>query len=432
MRPSILRVFLRQKFLFLTLFVISFIGILLLFNFVSPRYQTTARILIERKIFKLAQIENTAEISTILVRNELERLKSTTLFSQALSKVGLDPDPNRAAFSAYYSGLTVKQLPLSTILQIQMNGAEPKIITDLTNALVICLIEENKKLSAEEIQQTEDYLTSKLTELQTEKVGVQNELKSLNQEQIRKVTPKTWNDIKKQIAVYEKDFATLKNKLSAHDWDEASFIYTTKNQCIIDFQNDIRRYENALVAELVNPEPDPGKINALQSSIWQEKVKTVALMQKQLNPLELGLGPEGEKLNFAYLRVVDLRMRQDLLKNILENYKPKVVDPDVKAKLEERLSSLISMESELSQKLAALQINEGITDLEITWVDKAIEPNSPYFPTLLQRILISGLFGFGICMFFIYCCLLWESLQNDPPEVPKKVEYYGETVKKVD
>lgn len=382
--------------LFIMIVGISIVGL----NFIPPQYQTTAKILIKGNSSEISRVDSdlATAISMVSVRNQLERLRSTSLFSSALRKIGLNSDPNSETFQSLYSRLQVKQMPSSTVLQIQMKGKSRETITQVTNTLIECLIEENQTIRKDDVQQIVDYLTGKIQEIQSELESAKYTNK--NVATVPKASNKALYDTSRGLALNQIDYQTLQKGLPVTDWNRVSYLFSENSSFIKSYRQAISKPVVSLSVLMSDSKTNSNGIKKIQADIWREKVKTANQILKTIAQFQLK-GPNWERLTYTTLRIIEL-------KELQTNLKGKVVTTPGIVVNDKSVESLIEMEAVLIEKLTNLKMSEGLTDSEIEWVDRAITPDRPYFPTLPLNIVIGILAGLGVCILVIYCGLIVE------------------------
>src|ERR1700680_2322029 len=80
----------------------------------------------------------------------------------------MQPDPARAAglLGAFRGGLSVQLIPNSRLVQISYTHPDPRLATEIANALVRTFVEENFRTKYESVTQTSVWLSTELADLQ--------------------------------------------------------------------------------------------------------------------------------------------------------------------------------------------------------------------------------------------------------------------------
>src|SRR5208282_822952 len=80
----------------------------------------------------------------------------------------MQPDPAKVAgmLGAFRGGLSVHIIPNSRLVEITYTHPNPRLATDIVNALVKTYIEENFKTKYESVTQTSEWLSTELADLQ--------------------------------------------------------------------------------------------------------------------------------------------------------------------------------------------------------------------------------------------------------------------------
>jgi uncharacterized protein involved in exopolysaccharide biosynthesis len=80
----------------------------------------------------------------------------------------MQPDPAKAAamLGAFRGGLSVHIIPNSRLVEISYTHPDPRLATEIVNALVKTFVEENFKTKYDSVTQTSDWLSTELADLQ--------------------------------------------------------------------------------------------------------------------------------------------------------------------------------------------------------------------------------------------------------------------------
>ncbi len=163
----------------------------------TPLYQATSKVAIFPETpnvlgFKDAgnglpdyDYEATLETQAAILRSdalamkviEAMRLDQNPKFTTATRAVAKDsdlvsssmqPDPEQAAalLGKFRSGLSVQLIPNSRLVQISYTHPDPRLASEIANALVRTFVEENFKTKYEAVTQTSDWLSTELADLQ--------------------------------------------------------------------------------------------------------------------------------------------------------------------------------------------------------------------------------------------------------------------------
>ncbi len=395
MEVSIYRVTKRLMPLLIILFIIVSVGGFFGLSALPPQYQSTARILVERQTQDIPMLDRYQILSAVMVRNELERLKSVTLFSKAMERLGLDSRPYSKIFKDYHKKLQVKQLPSSTVIQVQAMTGSAQSAAELINVLIELLMEENRADRKLEIERTTKYIAEKIEEI---RIAKQELAYGRGSAPGRAVIQPALADVMKKLSLCETEFKAEQRKIPAQDWNRVANLFDENTVLIKNYRKAIDPPLTAWAGLTQNNQNNALNIKKLQSQIWREKVKTVNQLKNVINQIPLK-NYTWDKMTFSYLRVLEMRA----LSEKLTGARPMTADTRVISMEEKKLDSLNKMETGLIEKLTDLQVSEGLTDLEITWMDKALPPDEPYFPRLELSIPISLAVALVFCV--IVVCL---------------------------
>src|SRR5580700_2587455 len=150
----------------------------------------------------------------------------------------MEPDPAKAAglLGAFRAGLNVELIPSSRLVQISYTHPDPRLATEIVNALVKAFIEENFKTKYESVTKTSEWLSTELADLQLkvqtseEKlVRYQKERGMLGVDEKQNIVTAKLNELNNELTVAQTDrIQKESNYRLAAAGDPAAFSKTSR------------------------------------------------------------------------------------------------------------------------------------------------------------------------------------------------------------
>ena len=271
---------------------------------------------------------------------------------------GMQPDPAKAAslLGTFRGGLNVQLVPNSRLVQISYTHPNPRLATEIVNALVRTFIEENFKTKYESVTQTSEWLSTELADLQL-KVQTSEE----------------------KLVRYQKERGML-------GVDEKQNIVTAKldelNKELTDAQTDrMEKESNYRLAAAGDPsaftkQPREGTSSMLER--LREKEADLAIQYAQATT----------QFGVAYPKVVELN-------NQLKQMRAEIAAEEMRMQQRIRDEYLAALQRENllttafeQQKQQANQLNESA--IEYSTLKRDAETNRQLYQDLLQRLKEAG------------------------------------------
>jgi len=275
-----------------------------------------------------------------------------------LQASSMQPDPATAAglLGRFRGGLSVQLVPNSRLVQISFTHPDPRLATEIVNALVRTFTEENFKTKYEAVAQTSDWLSTELADLQM-KVQTSEE----------------------KLVRYQKDHSIL-------GVDEKQNIVTAKldelNRELTTAQTDrIQKESNYRLAA----EGDPAAVS--QSSRAAASGMLGRLRDKEAD-LNTQLAQVTTQFGSGYPKVAELS-------NQLKQVRTELAAEEVRMQQETRDVYLAALQRENllttafnQQKQEANRLNESA--IEYSVLKRDAEANRQLYQDLLQRLKVAG------------------------------------------
>jgi succinoglycan biosynthesis transport protein ExoP len=271
---------------------------------------------------------------------------------------GMQPDPARAAalLGTFRGGLSVLLVRNSRLVQISYTHPDPRMASEIVNALVRTFVEENFKTKYEAVTQTSDWLSTELADLQM-KVQTSEE----------------------KLVRYQKDHGIL-------GVDEKQNIVTAKldelNRELTAAQTDRIQKEsnNSLAANGITPESSKPSREGASSMIEKLREREAELnTQYAQATTQFGTG---------YPKVAELA-------NQLKQIRTEMAAEEVRMQQEIRTEYVAALQRENllttafnEQKQEANQLNEN--SIEYSVLKRDADANRQLYQDLLQRLKEAG------------------------------------------
>jgi polysaccharide biosynthesis transport protein len=324
----------------------------------SPDYDYESTLETQAAILRSDALAMKVIESMRLDRNPMFTVLAPRQTEDSLGVSSMQPDPAIATglLGKFRRGLSVRLVPNSRLVEISYTHPNPRLSSEIVNALVRTFVEENFKTKYEAVTQTSDWLSTELADLQM-KVQISEE----------------------KLVRYQKDHGIL-------GVDEKQNIVTAKldelNRELTAAQTDRIQKEsnNSLAANGITPEfSKPSREGA--SSMIERLREREAELNTQYAQATTAFG-------VGYPKVAELA-------NQLKQLRTQMAAEEARMQQEIRSEYVAALQRENllttafnEQKQAANQLNEN--SIEYSVLKRDAEANRQLYQDLLQRLKEAG------------------------------------------
>jgi len=318
----------------------------------------------------------------------------------------MQPDPAKAAglLGAFGGGLSVQVIPNSRLVQISYTHPDPRLATEIVNALVRTFIEENFKTKFESVTQTSDWLSTELDDLQfkvqtsEEKlVRYQKDHSILGVDEKQNIVTAKLDELNKELTVAQTDrIQKESNYRLAVAGDLAAFAKTSREGTSNMLEN-LRAKEADLSTQL-----------ALATTQFGSGYPKVVELNNQLKHVRTEIAAEEtrsqQEIRDEYLVALQ---RENLLTTAFEQQKQEANQLNQSAieysVLKRDAESNRQLYEDLRQRLKEASVSAGLRSSNIRVVDVARTPTYPIKPNVLRNLELGLLLGLacGIGLAFV-------------------------------
>jgi succinoglycan biosynthesis transport protein ExoP len=315
----------------------------------------------------------------------------------------MEPDPAAAAtlLGRFRRGLSVLLIPNSRLVQISYTDPDPRLATEISNALVRTFTEENFKTKYEAVTQTSDWLSSELADLQMkvqtseEKlVRYQKDHSILGVDEKQNIVTAKLDELNKELTGAETDrIQKESNYRLAAEGDFAAFSKTS-HEGASSMLEKLRETESELNTQRAQLTTQFGtgypKVAELNNQLKQVRAQIVAEETR-----------DQHEIRDEYLAAVQ---RENLLTTAFNQQKQEANELNESAieysVLKRDAEANRQLYQDLLQRLKEAGVSAGLRSSNIRVVDIARIPTNPIQPNVPRNIelgLILGLAcGFGL------------------------------------
>ena len=297
----------------------------------------------------------------------------------------MQPDPARAAglLGAFRGGLNVQMIPNSRLVQISYTHPDPRLATEIVNALVRTFIEENFRTKYESVTQTSEWLSTELADLQLkvqtseEKlVRYQKDHSILGVDEKQNIVTAKLDELNKELTAAQTDRIQKESNYSlAQAGDPAEFTKTSR-EGTSGMLERLREKEAELNTQYAQATTQfgPGypKVAELNNQLKQVRAEIVAEETRMQN----GIRNE-------YLAALQ---RENLLTTAFEQQKQEANKLNESAieysVLKRDAESNRQLYQDLLQRLKEAGVSAGLRSSNIRVVDVARTPTYPITPNV--------------------------------------------------
>ena len=317
----------------------------------------------------------------------------------------MQPDPAKAAglLGAFRGGLSVQIIPNSRLVQISYTHPNPRLATEMVNALVRTFIEENFKTKYESVTQTSDWLSTELADLQLkvqtseEKlVRYQKDHSILGVDEKQNIVTAKLNELNNELTVAQTDRIQKESNYRLAVAGDPAFAKTS------------REGTSSMLGKLREKEADLNTQYAQATTQFGSGYPKVVELSNQLKQVRTEIVAEETRMQHEirdeYLAAVQ---RENLLTTAFEQQKQEANQLNESAieysVLKRDAESNRQLYQDLLQRLKEAGVSAGLRSSNIRVVDVARTPTSPITPDVPRNIRFGVLLGLacGIGLAFV-------------------------------
>jgi succinoglycan biosynthesis transport protein ExoP len=308
----------------------------------------------------------------------------------------MQPDPTRAAglLGAFRGGLSVQLVPNSRLIQISYTHPDPRLATEIANALVRTFVEENFRTKYESVTQTSVWLSTELADLQMkvqtseEKlVRYQKDHSILGVDEKQNIVTAKLDELNRELTTAQTDrIQKESNYTLAKAGDPAAFVKTS------------REGASSMVEKLHEREAELSTQYAQATTQFGPGYPKVAELNNQLKQLRAEIATEQTRMqNDIHNEYLAAVQRETLLTTAFEQQKREANQLNESAieysVLKRDAESNRQLYQDLLQRLKEAGVSAGLRSSNIRVVDVARTPTYPIKPDVRRNILLGFLFG---------------------------------------
>jgi capsular exopolysaccharide synthesis family protein len=311
----------------------------------------------------------------------------------------MQPDPEKAAgwLGAFRGGLSVQIIPSSRLVQISYTHPDPRLATEIVNALVRTFIEENFKTKFESVTQTSDWLSTELADLQLkvqtseEKlVRYQKDHSILGVDEKQNIVTAKLNELNNELTVAQTDrIQKESNYTLAVDGDPAAIAKTS------------RQGTSSMLEKLREKEADLNTQYAQATTEFGSGYPKVVELNNQVKQVRTEIAAEETRVQHGvrdeYLAALQ---RENLLTTAFEQQKQEANQLNESAieysVLKRDAESYRQLYQDLQQRLKEAGVSAGLRSSNIRVVDIARTPTQPISPNVQRSLVLGILLGLGL------------------------------------
>ncbi len=308
----------------------------------------------------------------------------------------MQPDPAKATglLGAFRGGLSVQTIPNSRLLQISYTHPDPRLATEIVNALVRTFIEENFKTKYESVTQTSEWLSTELADLQLkvqtaeEKlVRYQKDHSILGVDEKQNIVTAKLNELNNELTGAQTDRIQKESnyRLAVAGAPEA-------------FVKTFHEGAGSMLDKLREKEADLNTQHAQAATQFGSGYPKVVELNNQLKQVRTEIAAEEARMQHEirdeYLAAVQ---RENLLRTAFEQQKQEANQLNESAieysVLKRDAESNRQLYQDLLQRLKEAGVSAGLRSSNIRVVDVARTPTAPITPNVPRNLEIGLLLG---------------------------------------
>src|SRR5260370_4014667 len=318
----------------------------------------------------------------------------------------MQSDPAKAAglLGVFRGGLSVQLIPNSRLVQISYTHPDPRLATEIVNALVRTFVEENFRTKYESVTQTSVWLSTELADLQMkvqtseEKlVRYQKEHSILGVDEKQNIVTAKLDELNKELTTAQTDRIQKESNYSlAKAGDPAAFTKTS------------REGTSSMLGQLRGKEAELSTQYAQATTQFGPGYPKVAELNNQLKQLRTEIAAAQTRMQndirSEYLAAVQ---RENLLTTAFEQQKREANQLNESAieysVLKRDAEANRQLYQDLLQRLKEAGVSAGLRSSNIRVVDVARTPTNPIKPDVPRNVLLGLILGIacGVGLAFV-------------------------------
>ena len=318
----------------------------------------------------------------------------------------MQPDPARAAglLGRFRASLSVQLIPNSRLVQISYTHPDPRLATEIANALVRTFVEENFRTKYESVTQTSVWLSTELADLQMkvqtseEKlVRYQKDHSILGVDEKQNIVTAKLDELNRELTTAQTDRIQKESNYSlAQAGDPAAFTKTS------------REGTSSMLEQLRGKEAELNTQYAQATTQFGPGYPKVAELNNQLKQVRTEIATEQTRMqNDIHNEYLAAVQRETLLTTAFEQQKREANQLNESAieysVLKRDAESNRQLYQDLLQRLKEAGVSAGLRSSNIRVVDVARTPTHPIKPDVPRNLELGFLLGLacGIGLAFV-------------------------------
>jgi len=312
----------------------------------------------------------------------------------------MEPDPAKAAglLSSFRGGLSIQIIPSSRLVQISYTHPDPRLATEIVNALVKTFIEENFKTKYESVTQTSEWLSTELADLQLkvqtseEKlVRYQKERGMLGVDEKQNIVTAKLDELNKELTEAQTDRIEKESNYRLAAAGGAASITNTRTS---------REGASSMLDKLREKEGDINIQYAQAATQFGSAYPKVVELNNQLKQVRAEIVAEETRMqNGTRDEYLAALQRENLLTTAFEQQKQLANQLNEAAieysVLKRDAETNRQLYQDLLQRLKEAGVSAGLRSSNIRVVDVARTPTSPIKPNVPRNLELGLLLGLG-------------------------------------
>jgi capsular exopolysaccharide synthesis family protein len=326
--------------------------------------------------------------------------------TDSLQVSSMQPDPARAAglLGRFRGGLSVQIIRNSRLIQVSYTDSDPRLATEIVNALVRTFTEENFKTKYEAVTQTSDWLSTELADLQMkvqtseEKlVRYQKDHSILGVDEKQNIVTSKLDELNKELTAAQTDRIQKESNYKLAVEGDPAAVAKSSREGVSSMLEKLREKESDLNTQL-----------AQLTTQFGSGYPKVAELSNQLKLVREELAAEEvrvqQQVRDEYLAALQ---RENLLTTAFNQQKQEANQLNESAieysVLKRDADANRQLYQDLLQRLKEAGVSAGLRSSNIRVVDVARTPTSPIKPNVPRNIEFGIILGLacGIGLSFV-------------------------------
>jgi uncharacterized protein involved in exopolysaccharide biosynthesis len=399
-----INVLLKRKGIILLIFLIAVItAAVVSYFYLKPVYEASTILMISKPKYQVElepkiQTQLTPEVSLATYET---LIKDREIEEEVIKKLNLGQPPYELTPDNLQGMITIELLTNTNLIKINLQSGDPKLTKDIANVWAELFVEKNKDLYLKESKEAQGFIEDQLKISKQNLSKIEEEIREFNETNMIEIFEDEIKGKAAKVLNYELRVADVKLYLEKNKAEREQFIEKLNtqdkilklNRSIVDDQ-----FFHQLVSNIIK-----GNLETINLTYVSEEINPIYYnFAQQLISTEVSISSLQAEENQLIENINDLNLELETLRKELASEKLN------QSRLEREYNTAKGVYDVLSQKAEEVKIAIATESGLVKIASLAYEPKGPIKPNKKLNILIAGVLGLFVGIFFAFFLEFWQ------------------------